>query len=52
MSIARRAMKAPRKKKKRKRTKRPLENVPLDKLLTNVEREIRMKLDSDKPERN
>jgi hypothetical protein len=45
-------MKAPHKKKKRKKGKRPLENVPLEKLLTNVEQELRMKLgDSDKPER-
>jgi hypothetical protein len=45
-------MKAPRKKKKLKKGKRPLENVPLDKLLKNVEEGLRMKLDSDKPQRD
>jgi hypothetical protein len=45
-------MKAPHKKKKKK-SKRPLENVPLEKLLRNVEQDLRMKLEEpDKPERN
>jgi len=44
-------MKAPRKKKKRKKSKRPLEGVPLERLVTNVEEEIRMKLEeSEKKE--
>jgi len=46
-------MKAPRKKKKRQKGKRPLENVPLEKLMTNVEEQIRMKIeDSDKAKRD
>ncbi len=46
-------MKAPRKKKKPKKSKRPLENVPLEKLLENVEEGLRMKLgEPDKPERD
>lgn len=45
-------MKAPRKKKKPKK-RRPLENVPLDKLVHDVEKEIRMRFgDSDKPKRD
>jgi hypothetical protein len=47
------AMKAPRKKKRPKKAKRPLQDVPLDKLLSDVEHDIRMKLeDSDKPKRD
>ncbi len=39
-------MKAPRKKKKQK-TGRPLENVPLRKLVSEVKRDIRAKLKKD-----
>jgi hypothetical protein len=44
-------MKAPRKKKPKKRKGRPLEKVSLDRLVEDVEQEIRTKFgtDSDKP---
>jgi hypothetical protein len=45
-------MKAPRKKKKRK-TGRPLEDVPLHMLVRDVEKDLKISLsDSDKPKRD